>query len=391
MPSIGNQTADQYLDNILDLLQERAYPLRDSLDWDVLRQKARIMMTNHTEIHDTHRVIRMVLENLGYPQTCFVPPSENSSSSSEDSIIRFYGLGITPDELHIAYMLPGSPAEDVDLQPGDKIIGLDYMYLSGDQLILPDLKNPVDPLRLTIERSATRERIITIIPPRPAILIPPQTQVIDNIGYIEMVELPDPKQCKEYIASAYQEMDSIRQEHTPKRWVIDLRRNTGEDPGMLLAALHPFLGDQDIGHLQGQDGNSHAWHCHDNQIYFGEEQVAVLPENRPELNYSDHPVALLTSSITHGAAEMALIAFCGREKTRRFGEATSGTPLYYEHFSLVDGASLNVATHVPVDRTGEQYISHIQPDEAIPINWQEFNTQSDPVLQAALSWLKQQH
>ena len=386
MQPIGGDTVTTYFNAVLDLFQEQAYFSDPIQNWDVLRQKAQIMIANAKKTTDTHRAIQMVLESTGYPRTCFVSPEEAADQNHQER--QTYGFCLLPEDGSIAYVLPHSPASDVGLQPGDKIIGVDYHPLE-DVEKLPDLLNPKGPLRLILERPSTRERLITVIPARPAATPAlPVGQLMGYMGYIEVSELLTPKHGMAYIQAMHHLIGSMNEEQTIKGWVLDLRRNTGDCFELLLAAIQPFLGDGDFGQFTRRNGSSHHWRFRNNAVYIGDKEVATFSTDDRLLNLADFPVALLTSSQTRNAAEMLLVAFSGRANTRRFGEATYGSPTYNKQFPLSDGALLTLTTAIPTDRTGKQFVDSIEPDEVVAVDWINFGDDQDPVIHAALSWLK---
>jgi C-terminal processing protease CtpA/Prc len=102
------------------------------------------------------------------------------------------------------------------------------------------------------------------------------------------------------------------------------------------------------------------------------------------------PVALLTGPATVAAGELVVVAFKGREKIRTFGEPTRGLPTLSMHTPLSDGAHIYVSGAFATDRNGNTYKGLIVPDESIKINWSQFGTDQDPVMLAAMDWLKTQ-
>jgi C-terminal processing protease CtpA/Prc len=65
-------------------------------------------------------------------------------------------------------------------------------------------------------------------------------------------------------------------------------------------------------------------------------------------------------------------------------------PTANQPFKLSDGAVLNLTTAFEADRTGKQYDNKIPPDTEIKTNWLLYGTPEDPVIKAALIWLKSQ-
>jgi carboxyl-terminal processing protease len=133
-----------------------------------------------------------------------------------------------------------------------------------------------------------------------------------------------------------------------------------------------------------------TWRYANGAAYRDDTVVEALPVEVDATDYADVPVAVLQSPMTADAGEILLIAFKGRAKTRTFGKATSGIPTVNTDFALSDGARLVLTTGICVDRHGKQYIGSLEPDEMVNTDWTHFGADTDPVIQAALTWLKTQ-
>ena len=99
---------------------------------------------------------------------------------------------------------------------------------------------------------------------------------------------------------------------------------------------------------------------------------------------------MLTDEQTASSGEAILIAFRGRPNTRSFGAATRGVPTANASKQLSDGAVLVLTEACDADHTGRTYDDRIVPDEPVADNWSVRGTGADPVLQAALRWLRRQ-
>lgn len=104
-----------------------------------------------------------------------------------------------------------------------------------------------------------------------------------------------------------------------------------------------------------------------------------------------HPVtaiAVLTSRLTCSSGEFITLAFRGHPQARSFGEATAGLPTATQAKTLRDGARLFLTVALGADRTGRAYDSPIIPDQPVTSDWTLFQTECDPVMRAAIGWLR---
>ena len=73
-----------------------------------------------------------------------------------------------------------------------------------------------------------------------------------------------------------------------------------------------------------------------------------------------------------------------------FGEPTDGRSTSNRTFELEDGALLFLTGATFADRTGRVYAEPIQPDTEIPLEDTDSPLVDEPVVTAALEWLKAQ-
>lgn len=138
-------------------------------------------------------------------------------------------------------------------------------------------------------------------------------------------------------------------------WILDLRGNGGGDMWPMLAGLRPLLGDADLGFFEDRTGRSPPWRAGAN--------VAMATSTSPDLTRA--PVAVLHGPHTSSSGEIVAIAFHGRERTRSFGQPTSGQTTGNLSFELPGGGLLAVAATRDLDRGGRVQEGRLQPDVVI--------------------------
>lgn len=172
-------------------------------------------------------------------------------------------------------------------------------------------------------------------------------------------------------------------------WVVDLRRNTGGNMYPMLAGVGPVLGEGETGGFLSAAGMRTPYGYRNGEAFCG-GHVNTKVETPYRLHCEMPPVAVLTSAVTVSSGEFVLLAFRGRPATRTFGQATAGMPTGNELKPMPDGAILRFTTTLGLDRTGRVYDDPIPPDEEISADGQPADTNDDPVLAAAMRWLRQQ-
>jgi C-terminal processing protease CtpA/Prc len=163
-------------------------------------------------------------------------------------------------------------------------------------------------------------------------------------------------------------------------WVIDIRRVGGGNMWPMLQALRPLIGEANPGFFVGPEGRQ-PW-----EEWYKSGTFALTAS----LQRGEPAGAVLTSRMTGSAGENVAIAFRGRGATRSFGESTAGRTSSNRPFRLPDGKLLWVAYAHGADRNGRVYMDKVVPDEAVAVDWQRIATADDPVLAAAMSWLRGQ-
>ena len=158
----------------------------------------------------------------------------------------------------------------------------------------------------------------------------------------------------------------------------------------MLTGIGPILGDGVVGSFVAAEG-SIPWFYQNGKTgtrnQAGLETVSLTLDDSPVLMTPSAPVAVLVDSSTASSAEAITIAFHGRPATRFFGTHTAGKSTAVQPFKLDDGAELYLTTAIDADRAGKQYPDGFTPDQVFPSTTVMPPEGSDPVVQAAQTWL----
>jgi C-terminal processing protease CtpA/Prc len=389
MQPIGTDTPAEYLEAVLDLIENKAYFANKITNWSVIRQQARIIAGNARTTSDTYAAIEMVLERMGHRHSYLIPSESLNWNPGQASNVT-YGFSVLRDERRIVQVIPGSPADNAEISVGDTILAIDDQPLRPNEL-LPHFDQMQRTVKLTLAKSATDELLYVLLTPRVMVRDTlPLGRRMENWGYLELPGLHDAPNYGMYMRVARDMIHTVTSSMKVKGWIVDVRRNQGGNIWAMLAAVGSILGSGDLGKFIHRDKTEDTWRYENGAAYRNGAMVESLPVEADATDYHDVPVALLQSPMTADAGEILLIAFKGRDKTRTFGKPTSGIPTVNSDFPLTDGARLVLTTGVCADRNGKLHVGNLEPDETVDTHWANFGTEGDPQVQAAMAWLKTQ-
>jgi carboxyl-terminal processing protease len=227
--------------------------------------------------------------------------------------------------------------------------------------------------------------------PSPAAPGKPRESRGEMMGDIAYVFMPGyssgTPQANTAFADALQKILAELDAQNPKGWVLDLRENTGGNMWPMMAGIGPLLGEGENGRFLTH-GKSTTWWYRAGASgieRYTSTKVSTAPYQLKRLL---PPVAVLTGAKTASSGEAIVVAFRGRPSTRFFGAATHGQSTANQNFRLSDGTTLYLTTGIYVDRTGKTYGKAIEPDELVP---SPVDSTTDPVLTAAITWLRAQN
>lgn len=384
-----------YLEDVLNRIQQKAYRSPNIQDWQALRQRALELAGDAQTPADCYPAVRMVMEALGDNHSFFIGADEKDTSGPTGRP-RTYGLLILAPENVVIEIFPDSAAERAGIRLRDvieKVNGEDPPRADGPFLRLDRDR----PLSLQIRRAGVAEALRFTLEALPLDKSPtPHGRLLrEGIGYVELFVQGDPDDRQRYTDAA---QDAIRAAlgQGARGWIVDLRRNRGGNMWPMLAGIGPLLGEGQVGAFVEHDGPKESWHYISGAAQYADRssgQLSVVMQASdpvPPLDPQTTPVAVLTSRFTESAGEMTLVAFLGRPNTRTFGESSAGLTTAVGMEELEDGAILGLAMSVCADRSGRVYSGVVAPDEQVSIDWLRYGLDADPVIVAAAEWLSAQ-
>lgn len=345
-------------------------------NWWFTRQ--RVLSQNLGDREATYQAIQKMLSGLDDPYTRLLPPQQYRSLKTNTSgELTGVGLQITKDEegspLRIIAPIEGSPAEQSDIRPKDRVLkinGLDTVDLTLDEAA-DQMRGAIGTqVVLTLERpdrppfdvTLTRARV-SLNPVYADLRIADEG---DKIGYLRLNQFN--ANASDELAAAIETMEA----EGASGYILDLRNNPG---GLLQAGIEIarlWLDQGTIVYTVGRQG------ILDSFVAYG-----------PAL--TQDPLVVLVNQGTASASEILAGALQDNGRAQLVGDVTFGKGLIQSLFDLSDGSGLAVTVakyetpnHHDINRQG------IQPDRLVegqPLLRGQFATAEDPQYQAAIELL----
>ena len=275
----------------------------------------------------TQGVIRSFFDELFNhldPYSRYVPPG--AADTERDRRSGQAGLGIslarTRAGIVVRSVVPGSPADDAGLRPGDRIQGVD------DRLIRGEDAATVEGLVRGAEGSTvrlawrTRGRLRTQEIERA--LVPPQTVVAERLGEVVLIHISGfSSETDDQFAAA---LEAGLTGHKVRGIVVDLRGNRGGLLREAVAAVDEVLTTGIVVTTAGRNPQSSR----------------VWPSSNGDDGAKGRPIVVLVDGRTASAAEIMAAALEDNGRAVVVGSATLGKGLVQTIAPMPDGGELFV-------------------------------------------------
>jgi len=319
--------------------------------------------------------IKGMLESLGDPHTSYLDPDQNkllnTQLKGED---KYEGIGAwvdtTSEYLTIISPMPGSPAENAGLKPGDKIIAVDGEDMTGidGELVRKKVIGPAgSSVRLTIAREGQEPFDVNV--KRASIAIPSlETRMLDNnIAYVHLFVFGDTT------AADLKEALNEQMKKNPQGLILDLRYNGG---GYLDTAIDVASQFIDTGTIMVEE--------------FGDGKRKTY-EARSGGIATDIPMVVLINEGSASASEIVAGAIQDRQRGSLVGVTSYGKGSVQIPTQLKDdegAVRITIARWLtPNGRTIHQ--KGLEPDYVVPITDEDRSASRDPQLDKAIELLTQ--
>jgi len=321
----------------------------------------------------TYGIIQGALKALDDPATMLIEPM-----LSEDQMIDLRGVyeGIgalvsVDDEDHIIVVSPfdGSPAMEAGIRPGDIILKVDDVAVTGMPLgeAVRLIRGPRGTtVRLTIMREEEAKPLeIEVVRDKIELVTVGAVILKDNIGYVRISLFSE---------RTSQELRGILQKLMAEDLsglILDLRNNPGGVfPSAAIEVASQFVDEGVIVYEQYKDGRERAYRA------------------QPGGLATDIPLVVLVNQGTASNSEVVAGAIQDHDRGVLIGEQTFGKGSVQRVHELSDGATLHVTiallftpNHHPINEEG------LTPDIVVPFTEEDFLQGRDPQLERAIEYL----
>ena len=262
-------------------------------------------------------------------------------------------------------VLPGSAADDAEIQPGDLIEAIDDR---GTRLMPPSLLQarlsgePGSAVRVLVRSSADYGDPVEHRLVREKVVFPEveRKMLEGTIGYIDVSALDE--DIVQQTAKAVRALEK----QGATSLILDLRENAVGSPqdGIKLADL--FLNEGTVASLRGQTKSE--------EVFTATAKATV----------TELPLAVIVDRPTTGGAELAAAALADNGRAQLLGERTYGLAAERSTIPLDDGAALILSTAIYYRPNGEAlHEDGVDPENKIePAALRRFRDPEDPTPKA---------
>ena len=376
----------RYLGAALGTMQIAAY-FSDQVDWASVDKHAYQMVAGARTTADAYPAVEYAVSQLWNVDhhSFFFPPDRASTLSGSSGSLQGVGFSILVDSGVVVEVLPRSVAQKAGLRVGDVVETIDGKTPPDwvDQGARPGQHYHYfgyfnQRIKATIRHPGEQANTIDLQPGPMVLNVLPSGRSIGCVGYLHLpghLDLNGSDAGSTAYAARLAQLVETEDRLGSCAWIIDLRQDWGGNFSPMAAGLGAFLGKQPFAQVVWKWGR---------QSLFGE------PYGSYQLKHPDPPVAVLQGPTTASAGEVMAIAFHGRSQWRTFGEPSGGEASATVQVFLRDRALLNLTVGIDADRTGRAYGNKVEPDQAVAIDWALYESDKDPVILAALDWLRSQ-
>ncbi len=312
----------------------------------------------------TYGAIRGMVAALEDPYSRFMTPEQYEEFKTEASG-QFEGIGAyleerTADktgeiEVVIFSIIPGGPASEADIRPGDVVLAVGDELVAGKHVgaVADLIRGPEGTsVTLTLRREGRAEPVTVSVSRRQVTLPPPEHKVIDGkIGYVWLHTFN--KQAEVQLRAAIEEL----LKKGTKALLLDLSDNGGGLLDQAISVTSLFYENEPV-------------------VYVRERGQQLQPLNAladQEIVPANMPVAVLVTGGSASASEIVAGALQDLHRAIVVGQNTFGKAKVQTLIPLDDGSALALSTAVyltpskrDLSKTGKDGKCGIKPDIELP-------------------------
>jgi carboxyl-terminal processing protease len=341
--------------------------------WDIVHNQFVDQPVNETAL--MRGAIKGMLASLGDKHTSYMDPQEFTQANMPLSG-EYEGIGAwvdtTGEYLTVVSPMKDSPAEKAGLKPGDQVIAVDGVDMTGtpSDLVLRKVLGPAGTqVKLTISRpveGAQPEKLEFTITRAKITLASVEYKMLDNdIAYVRLVTYGE--KSKDELQKALKEL----MKEKPAGMIFDLRDNGGGYLSTAIEVISEFVPADKIAMFERfGDGTTKTYYTKGNGLA------------------TDIPLVVLVNGGTASASEITAGAFQDFGRAKLVGETTYGKGSVQNWIPLSD----NGAVRVTIARwlTPKERLIHeigITPDFVVPFTEEDAKAGKDPQLDKAIQLL----
>ena len=357
------------------------YPDFNGVDWDAVHDEYRLRIEAGLSNADFYMTMREMISLLGDDHSAYLDPQTVIIEDTEYAgNLDYVGIGIyvsavpERDRAVILAVFPGSPAEAAGLRSRDNIITVDGQpILSEDGYLRSEIIRGPEGTTITVlvqtpgqeprDVQVVRQRITGGLPVPYMVLTSPNGQ---RIGYILLVTFTDSTIDETFGAA----LEAMTADAPLDGLIIDNRMNGGGADDVLIPTLGYFTSGT-LGEFTSRS-----------------EDRPLEVRKLTDINGSSSmPLVVLVGPGTASYGEVFAGVLHDIGRAYLIGETTDGNVETLWGYDFDDGSRLWIASetfrpHNHPEEDWEQ--TGIIPDLQIPVNWDEFTTENDPAVLAAL-------
>lgn len=266
-----------------------------------------------------------MLDSLGDPYSVYYTKEEfadiNESSSGKYSGIGAYVTqNVETGESYVSNPMPGSPAEEAGLLPGDCFVKIDGEDVKGLDLnvVVSKIKGPEGTdVVLTMRHEGESELFDVTVTRRTIEVAMLESRMLDDkIGYIWLYEFE--KIAIKQFDRAYEELEKEGMDGL----IIDLRSNPGGDLDAVVNLCDEFLPEGTIVYSKNKHGKGETY--------------------KSDAEYLDVPLVLIVDGNSASASEIFTGSLKDYKRATVVGTTTFGKGIIQGLFGLADGTAVKI-------------------------------------------------
>ena len=372
--------------------EEYLYEDFNGLDWEEIHAEYQQRIENGLTNDEFYAAMDEMIMRLGDDHSVYLGPEQVSSDDAEfQGGFDYVGVGMIlsamPDRQRAVILVtfPNSPAEAAGLQPRDNLLAVngepildEFGYLrdivrgpEGTQVTLTVQTPGQPPRQVTLDR----QRILSSLPVPYKILTSPEGK---RIGYLLVTSFND-NGIDEMIGDALQAMSQDENNHAERPLdglIIDNTQNSGGSDTVLRPSLG-YFSQGILGYFISRDGKRPL------EIKKGED-----------INGSQTvPLVVLVGLDTVSYGEIFAGVLKDTSRAYLIGETTGGNVETLWGYEFEDGSRAWIAHEFfrPLNHPDQDWeVTGIVPDLTVLANWDEYTTEDDPRVKAALDYFDNQ-